>query len=470
VLPPPRTLPFCPPPIYNAPQAMNLKPRILLVDDDTTALDLMSEILSEKEYEVDTSSSVDEAVRNLKSQHYHALITDLKMPEKSGIELLEYVVGTYPDTPVIMLTAYGTIQTAVEALKKGAFDYIAKPVQLEELSLTLSKAISHVRLRAQNIFLRHELHRRDEFLYGTKNEGMARIYDTIESVKSVQSTVLLQGESGTGKEVIARYIHDQSPRAAGSFVPINCGAIPENLIESELFGYEKGAFTDAKVRTKGKLEIADGGTLFMDEINELPAKAQVALLRFLQDPEITPLGSTRRIALNVRILVATNKDLKQLVRDGRFREDLYYRVNVLPITLPPLRERREDIIDMADWFLQRFCQEYNRRISGFTKEAQKRLICYAWPGNIRELRNCIERAVIICRNPRIGSESLYLDTEAGNPSDFSEIGIVSLKQLERRYIHWVLDRLGGNRTTTASRLGISVRGLRYKLNSEEHSD
>ena len=449
---------------------MTLKPRILLVDDDTTALDLMCDILSEKDYEVATSSSVDEAIEKLKSQHYHALITDLKMPGKSGIELLEYMVSAYPDIPVIMLTAYGTIQTAVEALKKGAFDYIAKPVQLEELALALDKAINHFRLRAENIFLRHELQKRDELLYGTKNAGMARIFETIESVKNVQSTVLLQGESGTGKEVIARYIHDQSPRAGGSFVPINCGAIPENLIESELFGYEKGAFTDAKVRTKGKLEIADGGTLFMDEINELPAKAQVALLRFLQDPEITPLGSTRRIALNVRILAATNKDLKRLVRDGQFREDLYYRINVLPITLPPLRERREDIIDMAVWFLQRFCQDYNRRISGLTKEAERRLLSYSWPGNIRELRNCIERAVIICQGSEIGPESLYLDTDDGSICDFSEIGIVPLKELQQRYIHWVLDSLGGNKTITAARLGISVRGLRYKLHNEKASD
>ena len=447
-----------------------MKARILLVDDDITALELMCDILSEKNYLPDTSSSVDEAVEKLKTQHYHAVITDLKMPGKSGIELLDHVVGTYPDIPVIMLTAYGTIQTAVEALKKGAFDYIAKPVQLEELALALEKAINHFRLQAQNIFLRGELQKRDEFLYGTNNAGMAGIFETIESVKNVQSTVLLQGESGTGKEVIARYIHDNSPRSGGSFVPINCGAIPENLIESELFGYEKGAFTDAKVRTKGKLEIADGGTLFMDEINELPAKAQVAMLRFLQDPEITPLGSTRRIALNVRVLVATNKDLRQLVKEGRFREDLYYRINVLPITLPPLKERREDIIDMAVWFLQRFRQEYNRRISGFSKQAENRLLSYSWPGNIRELRNCIERAVITCQEGEIGPEALHLDTEVRTSCDFSDIGIVALKALQKQYIHWVLDRLGGNKTATASRLGISVRGLRYKLNREEHSD
>ena len=336
---------------------MSFKPRILLVDDDTTALELMGEVLSEKDYEVDTSSRVDLAVEKLRTRHYHAVVTDLKMPEKSGMDLLQYTVDSFPELPVIMLTAYGTIQTAVQALKRGAFDYISKPVQVEELALALEKAISHSQLKAQNTFLRHELEKRDEFLYGTENAEMARVFETIEAVKSVQSTILLQGESGTGKEVIARYIHAKSPRSAGSFVPINCGAIPESLIESELFGYERGAFTDAKTRTKGKLEVADGGTLFMDEINELPAKAQVALLRFLQQPEITPLGSTRRILLNVRIIAATNKDLKRLVREGDFREDLYYRINVLPITLPPLRDRKEDIIALSLWFLRKLDQE-----------------------------------------------------------------------------------------------------------------
>jgi DNA-binding NtrC family response regulator len=449
---------------------MSFQPRILLVDDDTTAVELLSEVLAEKRFSVDTACRVDEAVGKLKTQRYHALVTDLKMPEKSGMELLEYAVRYCPEMPVIMLTAYGTIQTAVEALKSGAFDYIAKPVQVDELALAIEKAISHFRLRAQNLFLRDELRRRDECLYGTDNAAMAGIFETIDSVKSVQSTILLQGESGTGKEVIARYIHAQSPRSAGAFVPINCGAIPESLIESELFGYEQGAFTDAKVRTKGKLEIADGGTLFMDEINELPAKAQAALLRFLQEPEITPLGSTRRIALNVRIITATNEELKRLVKQGKFREDLYYRINVLPITLPPLRERKEDIVPLAVWFLERFSREYNRRISGFSAEAERRLAAYSWPGNIRELRNCIERAVIVVRGQQITADSLYLDTENHEPCDFSNVGIIPLRELETRYIHWVLDNLGGNRTATASRLGISLRGLRYKLHHEEAAD
>ncbi len=449
---------------------MSFKPRILLVDDDTTALELMGEVLSEKDYEVDTSSRVDLAVEKLRTRHYHAVVTDLKMPEKTGMDLLQYTVDSFPELPVIMLTAYGTIQTAVQALKRGAFDYISKPVQVEELALALEKAISHSQLKAQNTFLRHELEKRDEFLYGTENAEMARVFETIEAVKSVQSTILLQGESGTGKEVIARYIHAKSPRSAGSFVPINCGAIPESLIESELFGYERGAFTDAKTRTKGKLEVADGGTLFMDEINELPAKAQVALLRFLQQPEITPLGSTRRILLNVRIIAATNKDLKRLVREGDFREDLYYRINVLPITLPPLRDRKEDIIALSLWFLRKLDQEYNRKLSGLSAEAEKRLLAYAWPGNIRELRNCIERAVITGRGKEIGLDALHLDTDNGEFCDFSTIGIVPLRELENRYIRWVLDSLGGNRTATAARLGVSVRGLRYKLHNEETAD
>ncbi len=449
---------------------MNPNRRILLVDDDTTALELLSEVLSEKHYNVDSSSRVDEAIKKLKSLHYHALITDLKMPTKSGMDLLEHAVNNYPELPIIMLTAYGTIQTAVEALKKGAFDYITKPVQVDELTLVLEKAITNSRLRTENIFLRHELQKRDEVLYETKNEKMAGIFDTIESLKKVQSTILLQGESGTGKEVIARYIHAKSPRSKGSFVPINCGAIPENLIESEFFGYEKGAFTDAKVRTKGKLEIADGGTLFMDEINELSTKAQVALLRFLQDQEITPLGSTRRITLNVRIIVATNRDIKQLVKSKEFREDLYYRINVLPLTLPPLRERRGDIISLAVWFLQKFRREYNRKISGLSREAEKRLLAYPWPGNIRELRNCIERAVIITQKEEIQTEALFLESEEIQPCDFSKIGTMPLKELEHRYIYWVMETLGGNKTLTASKLGISLRGLRYKLNHEKTED
>ncbi len=455
---------------------MEKKEKILLVDDDTTALTLLSEVLEEKGYQIETSASVDEAIEKLNRSSYHVIIADLKMPGKTGMDLLHYTVENFPEIPLIMLTAYGTIQNAVKALKEGAFDYIAKPVQIDELSIILQKAINHKKLQEQNIFLKKELQKLEDFLYTTNNSEFAKIFETIENVKNLQTTVLLQGESGTGKEVIARYIHTTGNRSSGSFVPINCGAIPENLIESELFGYERGAFTDAKKRTKGKLEIADGGTLFLDEIDELPAKAQVALLRFLQEKEITPLGSTRRISLNVRIIAATNKDLKELVRRNKFRDDLFYRINVIPIYIPPLRERKEDILPLAEWYVDKFSHEYNKRVKRISNQAKKLLLTYNWPGNIRELRNSIERAVIICKDEEIPPEAFHLEIERELESkdssdfshDFSKIGIIPLKELEDRYIHWVLSNLNGNKTLTASKLGISVRGLRYKLQNEEN--
>ena len=297
---------------------------------------------------------------------------------------------------------------------------------------------------------------------------MEEVFETVDSIKKLKTTILLQGESGTGKEVIAKYIHSAGDSSSEAFVPINCGAIPENLIESELFGYDKGAFTDAKQRTKGKLEIADGGILFMDEIGELPPKAQVALLRFLQDHEITPLGSTRRILLNVRIIAATNKNLKKLVREGKFREDLYYRISVIPISLPSLRKRKEDIIPLAEWFTKKFSREYNRKIEGFSESAKELLLQYAWPGNIRELRNSIERAVIVTKKDKITIDAFSLETDELKDSyDFTHMGLIPLKELEDKYIQWVLDRVRGNRTSAAEKLKISVRGLRYRLNKKE---
>ena len=350
--------------------------------------------------------------------------------------------------PVVILTAHGSIQNAVEALKMGAFEYLTKPIQMEELAIIIDKAIIHQKLKTQNIFLASELSKQEEYFSDSKNIKYQKLIQTVDTLKDVSSTVLLYGETGTGKEVLARLIHKQSQRASGSFVPINCGAIPENLIESELFGYEKGAFTDAKSSVKGKLEIADGGTLFLDEIEELPSKAQVALLRFIQEREIIPLGSNRKVNVDVRIIAATNKDLKLLIKEKRFREDLYYRLSVFPLTLPTLRERVEDIVPLAEWFLCRFCAEYSRDVCGFTEDARKALLGYNWPGNIRELRNCIERAIIIERDERIGRESLLL------PSD----------ELEDFYINWVLDRFDGNKTVASEKLGISLRGLRYKTN------
>lgn len=456
--------------------------RLLLVDDDVTAMELIRELLAPQDMDVEFSSSFDEAVEKLRQSNYQVIVSDIKMPGKSGVDLLDFCVNQYPEVPVIMLTGYATVQSAVEALKKGAFDYLSKPVQIEALVMAIEKAISHVRLKEQNLFLKKQLEQREDILYETNNPELQDIYKTVENVKNINSTILLQGESGTGKEIIAQMIHRMSDRSTESFVPINCGAIPENLIESELFGYEKGAFTDAKARTKGKLEIANGGTLFLDEVDELPLKAQVALLRFLQERVVVPLGSTRRTKVNVRIIAATNQDLIAKVEEGSFREDLYYRVNVLPLTMPPLRERREDIVPLARWFLAKFSHEYNRPIRRLSEGAEQALRKYDWPGNIRELRNSMERAAIIGNGNCIDVSSLALPGcvereapfEVGSifpgSAPFGNTDIIPLKEVERMYIKWVVERMNGNRTKAAECLGISVRGLRYKLSDETNTE
>lgn len=451
--------------------------RILLVDDDKTPTLLLKELLTAEGYEVDTADSGESAIGFLKKTDYKIVITDLKMPGISGIDLLKYCSKTYPEIPVILLTAHGTIQSAVDALKCGAFNYLTKPVQVTELLIDIQKALEIQKLKLQHQFLQDELKKQDKFLYESNNDTFNSILKTIHDLRDVNSTILLYGESGTGKEVIAKLIHKTSLRAKGSFVPINCGAIPENLIESELFGHVQGAFTDAKSNVKGKVEIAEGGTLFLDEVNELSMKAQVALLRFLQEREIIPVGSERRVKVDARIIVATNRDLPHLIKMGSFRQDLYYRINVFPILLPPLRERTEDIIPLAHWFIKEFQREYSRPFESLTEEAEKELLAYDWPGNIRELRNCIERASILTKGKNILRESLLLPSTTlnlqlqdqkhqdhdGMNHCFESLGIMTLKKLEDEYIHWALKKMGDNKNLTASKLGISERGIRYKL-------
>jgi len=444
---------------------------ILIVDDDATAVELLADLLRTKGFAVSAANSAADARSILARRSFKALVTDLKMPDESGMELLAHCVASFPEMPVIMLTAHGTIESAVEAMKRGAFDYLTKPIQLDELEIVISKALEIKRIETENRFLREELDRKRSFLYLSRSPAVQEIYRLVETLREVNSTILLAGESGTGKEVIARHIHGSGTRAAGSLVAINCGAIPETLIESELFGYERGAFTDARARTKGKLEIADGGTLFLDEVSELPLKAQIALLRFLQEREVVPLGSHRRVSVDVRIIAATNTDLGALVRAGRFREDLFYRIQVIPITLPPLRDRREDVIPLSLWFLERFGTEYNRPARSISEGAQRILLDYGWPGNIRELRNVIERASIMEQGVEISPHSLTIPRNPIAPQrfDFESLGITRLHDLEEAYIRWTLERTEGNRTRAAERLGISIRGLRYRLNHETAS-
>lgn len=440
--------------------------RILLVDDDITLVMLIEDLLIEKGYIVDSANSFEEAETRLKYYRYQIIISDFVMPDRNGIELLQLCRRTHAESQFIMVTAYGSIENAVSALKKGAFDYLTKPIQLDELLIVINKALEHGKLRTQNAFLSQELQRKEEFFLSTRSPPFISVLENLEQLRDVDSTVLLQGETGTGKEVLARLIHKTGTRKNENFVPINCGALSESLLESELFGYEKGAFTGADSTKIGKLEFADGGTLFLDEVEAMTQKAQVSLLRFLQEGEISRLGSNKRTQLNVRVIAATNKDLKNMFQNGDFREDLYYRLSVFPLTIPPLRNRREDIIPLATWLLHKFCVRMSHIECNFSPDAKKALLDYPWPGNIRELKNCLERAVIVERGEVIQSESLFLSSEKALPSKFDDIGLVPLRDLERAYIFWALDRQDGNKTRTAEKLGITARGLYYKLKNK----
>ena len=437
--------------------------RILLVDDDITLVSLIRDLLTEKGYIVDIANSYDEAAEKLRVYRYQAVISDFIMPGKTGLDLLKLCRSSDYDTQFIIVTAFGSIENAVEALKQGAYHYLTKPLQIEELVIVLEKALEHGNLTVRNEFLSQELQKKDEFFLDSRSASFTSLLQNIEKVRNVDSTILLQGETGTGKEVMARLIHKTSSRGDENFVPINCGALPESLLESELFGFDKGAFTGAETVKVGKLEYADGGTLFLDEVEAMSPKAQVSLLRFLQEGEITRLGSNKKRKLNVRILAATNKDLLKMCRIGEFREDLYYRLSVFPLQVPPLRERKEDIPDLARWLLERLCAKLAHSSCSFSGEALDALLEYDWPGNIRELRNCLERALIITPGEIIEAEALFINKGKSFPIKFDEIGIVSLKKLEEAYINWTLDKLDGNKTKTAEVLGITARGLYYKL-------
>ena len=437
--------------------------RILLVDDDLTLVSLIRDLLSEKGYIVDIANSYDEAEAKLKMYRYQAVISDFIMPGKTGLDLLKLCRNSDYDMQFIIVTAFGSIENAVEALKQGAYHYLTKPLQIDELVIVLEKALEHGNLTAKNEFLSQELQKKEEFFLESKSAAFTALLENMEKVRNVDSTILLEGETGTGKEVMARLIHKTSSRKDENFVPINCGALPESLLESELFGFDKGAFTGAEQTKMGKLEYADGGILFLDEVEALTPKAQVSLLRFLQEGEITRLGSNKKRMLNVRIIAATNKNLLQMCAKNEFREDLYYRLSVFPLHVPPLRERREDILDLAGWLLKRLCIKFAHNSCAFSEEAKNALYSYDWPGNIRELRNCLERALIITPGQTIEADSLFIKPRKSFPIKFDEIGIVSLRDLEKAYINWTLEKLNGNKTKTADVLGITPRGLYYKL-------
>lgn len=444
--------------------------RILIVDDEKGMRDFLSIMLKKDGYEVVSAENGTEALSVVQREIFDLVISDVKMPDMNGIDLLRAIKELSPETVVIMITAYGTTESAVEAMKLGAYDYITKPFKVDEIRLVIQKALEKGRLRRENILLRREIEARAGFEnFIGSSPAMQKVFSIIRQVADTRSTVLVTGESGTGKELVARAIHFSSSRRNRPFVTVNCGALPETLLESELFGYMKGSFTGAVSNKQGLFEAADGGTIFLDEISATTPSLQIKLLRVLQEKEFKRVGGTSDIKVDVRVIAASNRDLKAEVEKGAFREDLFYRLNVIPIHLPPLRERREDIPLLADFFLKRFSS--NRRIS-ISPEAMELLVAYHWPGNVRELENTIERLAILAHGDTISADQIP-DSIKGNrpcpeliPSDIPDQGLdleALIENAERVLIRKALEKAGGVKTEAARLLGLSFRSFRHRL-------
>ena len=440
---------------------------VLVVDDEPLIRKFLVETLKRMGFTVHDAPDGTQALQRVKAETYDLIFTDLKMPGLDGMELLRAVRKASPESVVIMMTAYATVETAVEAMKMGAFDYIIKPFSPDQIELVTRKASERQSLIDENRYLRSEILK--EFGFGEIIGNAPVMHDIFEVVKKVamsRATVLVQGESGTGKELVARAIHFNSTRANAAFIKLNCAALPESLLESELFGHEKGAFTGAMARRPGRFELAHGGTLLLDEISEIPLSLQAKLLRVLQEREFERVGGTRSIKVDVRIVATTNRNLDEEIEAKRFREDLFFRLNVIPITLPPLRKRPGDVPLLAEHFVERYCRENNRPLKQITPEALEAMAHYSWPGNVRELQNVLERAVVLDADEAIGFDHLTL-REPGGGSDSDEIVDAvgtTVAEMERRLILKTLEALGGSRGRTADMLKISVRTLRNKLN------
>jgi len=445
--------------------------RILIVDDEESFRHMLSVILIKEGYEVETASNGEEGLRKAAANPFDQILCDIRMPRMDGLGFLGEIKKSGIEATIIVMSAYGTADTAIEAMKLGAYDYVSKPFKPDEIILTLRKAEEREQLRRENQLLRKEVAKEYSFEnIVSKNEKMQEIFEVIKKVSHYKSTVLITGESGTGKELVARALHYNSDRAQNPFVAVNCGAIPENLLESELFGHAKGAFTDAIRTKKGLFEEADGGTLFLDEIGELPGQLQVKLLRVLQDGQIRRIGESKPIQIDVRIVAATVKDLPKEVNEGRFREDLFYRLNVLPVHIPPLRERKEDIPLLIHHFIGKYNQAMNKNVAGVDHRAMETLIGYKWYGNVRELENTIERAIVLSEKNHIESDNLPVEI-----NNFREDSLIETlpdeeysikkasKSLEINLIQKALRKTKGNHTHAARLLEISHRALLYKI-------
>ena len=437
---------------------MNKKARILIVDDEAVVRESMRDWLIDAGYEVFTAENGPQALDVIERERVGIVLADLVMPGMDGIELMKRAKELAPSIAVIIITAYGSIPTAIAAMREGAYDYIEKPFCPERVELLVQKLLEHQNLVQENISLRHKLEERYRFEnIIAKSHKMQKVIELIKTVARSNASVLIIGDTGTGKELVARAIHSQSHRRDKPFVAVSCAALPESLLESELFGHERGSFTGAIAQRKGRFELANKGTLFLDEIGEISANIQVHLLRVLEDKEFTRVGGTEPTRVDVRLVTATNKDLKRAVERGEFREDLYYRINVVTIELPPLRERKEDIPLLANHFLSKFAQENQKDITGFSPEATDLLLNYEWPGNVRELENAIERAVILARDNVITAAELAPEALAhpGAPGK-------DLREVERDHILNVLARTGGNYSQAARILGITRMTLYNK--------
>jgi DNA-binding NtrC family response regulator len=445
------------------------RPHLLVVDDDPVTVDLLKEVLSKEGYDVTTALSGEEAIARGTENLFDMIITDVRMGEKDGIEVLRSFKKASPETAVIVITAFGSIENAIEAIREGAFDYISKPFKLEEIKFTIRMAFEHRRLLQENRFYRQELLNKYQFknVIGRTSQ-MFHVYKMIARIADTKSTVLLYGERGTGKELIARSIHYNSLRNSRPFIPVDCASLVETLMESELFGHVRGAFTGAHSAKKGLFEEADGGTLFLDEVSNLNLSMQTKLLRFLQEHEIKRVGGMESIKVDVRVIAAANQPLEPLVKEGKFREDLYDRLNVVSITLPPLRERKEDIPLLANHFLQKFSEENHKNISHISPEALEILLQYSWPGNVRELEHTIERAVILSTHPIVLPEDFpgKMVEEIKRTEILPPERSLSLREVEKRHVLKVLQETKGNKKKASEILGID-RATLYRILEKE---
>jgi two-component system response regulator HydG len=442
--------------------------KILVVDDDQAHRQMLNVVLSAEGYEVHQAADGAQAVALVEDQFFDIVLMDIRMKRMDGIEAQKRIKKISPGVIVIMMTAYASVNTAVEAIKSGAYDYLTKPIDIEELNLFLNKAIHHNRVEKENLYLKEQINQRFDFsnIIGSSSV-MKALFDTISLVAPTDATVLILGESGTGKELIANAIHQNSPRKGNPLIKVNCAALPETLLESELFGHEKGAFTGATAHKQGRFHSAHKGSILLDEIAEMSPQTQAKILRVLQEREFEPVGSTKTIQVDTRIIAATNQNLETKIKAGQFREDLYYRLNVVQLEIPPLNRRRDDIPLLTDLFIKRYSKKNHKLMQGIDPLALDLLMRYAWPGNVRELENVIERAVIMTHDNYISASDLpgtiydkKVDSEVSLPEIFPGI---TLKEVEKKMIIRTLEDNNGNRTRTAAVLGISRRTLQLKL-------